>query len=71
MYLSSSLLSLYQIPSQVWLGIAAQCPRGLSLTLPKFVLAQVWQRMLGDLDTLTLMDAPKDWVAVDNTLPNV
>jgi hypothetical protein len=30
----------------------------------------MWQRMLGDLDTLTLMDTVKDWIAVDNALPN-
>jgi hypothetical protein len=31
----------------------------------------MWQRMLGDLDTLTLMDTLKDLVAVDNTLLNL
>ena len=33
--------------------------------VPKYVLAQMRQRVLGDLDTLTLMGAPKDRTAKD------
>ena len=33
--------------------------------VPKYVLAQMRQRVLGDLDTLTLMGTPKDRTAKD------